>query len=136
MISPALVKLHDRRLFGGDVRPSAASLGDAEVEHLRVAARGDEDVRRLDVAVEDARRVRRVQRVDDLERDADRVCLRHGRAGDHPVERAALEVLHRDERAAVRLADVVDRADAGMVQRRGRFRFAVEAIAGTGSWEI
>ena len=49
------------------VRPRR-QLRQAEIEHLRVAARRDEDVGRLDVAVDDALRVRGVQRVGNLDR--------------------------------------------------------------------
>ena len=95
-----------------------------------MALRSDEDVRGLDIAVKNAGGVRGVQRVDELEGEADRNRLGHSARGNHAFERAALEVLHGDEGAAVYLADVVDRADARMVQCRGRFRLTMETIAG------
>jgi hypothetical protein len=54
------------RFFLGHVRLD--QLGEAEVEHLRGAARGDHDVGRLQVAVDDALGVRLRQRVGDLRR--------------------------------------------------------------------
>jgi len=43
--------------------------------------------------------------------------------GDEPVERLALDELHRQEVNAVRLLDGVDGDDAGVVERGERFRF-------------
>ncbi len=43
-------------------------------------------------------------------------------------QRHALQKLHGDEVRAILLANVVDRADVGMIQRRGRLRFALEAV--------
>jgi hypothetical protein len=40
------------------------------------------------------------------------------------------------ERAPVFLTNVVDRADAGMIQCRGGLRFAVERSRATGSFEM
>ena len=40
----------------------------------------------------------------------------------------AFHELHHDERRAVPLVDVVDGADARMIQRRGEARFAPEAL--------
>ena len=47
--------------------------------------------------------------------------------GEPILQRLALQILHGDERPSVLLADVVDRADVGMVQRRRGLRFAREA---------
>src|SRR4051794_3626053 len=44
------------------------------------------------------------------------------------LQRAAREVLERDERLPVLRADVVDRADAWMVQGRRGLRLALEAV--------
>ena len=48
-------------------------------------------------------------------------------ARDAVLQRHAVQKLHGDERLAVLLADVVDRADVGMVQRGGGLRLALEA---------
>ena len=52
----------------------------------------------------------------------------HRPARDPVLQRQAIQKLHGDERLAVVLADLVNRADVGMVQRRGRLRFAPEAL--------
>ena len=41
-----------------------------------------------------------------------------------------IEILHDDERLPVLLINFVDRADVGMVQRRGRLRFALKTPQG------
>jgi hypothetical protein len=43
-------------------------------------------------------------------------------------ERLALEKLHSDEGSAIVLTNVVNRANVGMVQRRGRASFALEPL--------
>ena len=76
----------------------------------------------------DAAMVRRAERVENLHAD-----LRHAPLGHRPLlderrQRRALDQLHDDEGRPVSLVDVVDRADARMVQRRGKARFAPEAL--------
>ena len=102
----------------------------AEVEQLRVPARGDEDVGRLEIAMDDAGGVGGVERVGDLDAEADDGADRHRAGGHHFVQRQAAEQLHDEIGAPVRLrrlADVVDRADVRVIQRRRRARLALEA---------
>ena len=44
------------------------------------------------------------------------------------LQRAALEKLHHDERTSILLADFVDGADVGMVERGGGLRLALESF--------
>ena len=104
-------------------------LGQTEIEQLGLAAFGHEDVRRLDVAVDDLLRMGRVQRVGDL-RSPDRAPCSIS-IGLPPIvcfERLPFHHLHRDERTPFVLADLVDRADVGMVQRRSGSRLPPEAL--------
>jgi len=48
--------------------------------------------------------------------------------GDHCSERAALQQLHNHEVTAFLTADFVDRADVGMVERRGGTGLALKAL--------
>ena len=70
--------------------------------------------------------MRGVQRVGHFDRNVQKTIHRHGLAGDQVLERAAVEILHGDERMAVLLRDFVNRADVGMIQRGSGSRFATE----------
>ncbi len=75
----------------------------------------EHDVRGLEVAVDDVALVRGGQAGANLARDLERALL--GEASDAAQERRqilAVDVLHREERAAVDLVDVVDAADVGV----------------------
>src|SRR5271157_2781712 len=50
----------------------------------------------------------------------------HGLAGDIVLQRRPFQEFHRNESLAFKLANVVDSADVGMVQRRGGPGFAPE----------
>ena len=107
-------------------------LGQPEIENLRVAAAGDEHIRRLDVAVDDPGGVRRLQRVGDLDRERQQQIDLERAPGDAMLQRRPVEELHDEERAAVVLADIVDGADVGVVQRRCGARLAAESLQGLG----
>ena len=49
-------------------------------------------------------------------------------ASDAVLQRRAFQKLHRDEGLVFVLADFVNGADVGMIQRGGRARFAPEAF--------
>ena len=99
------------------MRDRASHLGQSEVQDLGVAAWADEDVGGLDIAVNDACAVRRIQRVGDFDAERQhRVHVQTAMAGDALLQRAALQILHGDEGAAVLLADVMNGADVGMIQ--------------------
>ena len=58
------------------------------------------------------------------------VSVSSGRARDAMLQRHAVQKLHGDEGLAVLLADVVDGADVGMIQRGSGPGFAAEAVQG------
>ena len=53
-------------------------------------------------------------------------CGVQGAVLDRLAERHAVDQLHDEIRLAVRFAEIVNRADIGMVQRRGRMRLPFE----------
>ena len=111
----------------GDVRRGTLDqLCQAEVQHLRPPVGGDDNVGRLDVAVDDAVGVRRFKGRSDLHSVVERRGDRQSAARQHLVEREAVDQLHRDEGRARLVADLVDRDDIRVVQRRGRPRFQHE----------
>ena len=110
------------RRLGGD-RP-----GQTEVRDLDGAAVGDEDVLGLDVPVDVARLVRGGQPGEHRVHEVERGPRRQGPLGvDDRAERAALDVLHREEDPPRVLALVEDRDDVGVAQPGGRAGFPAEA---------
>ena len=75
----------------------------------------------------DAFAVRGVQRVRHLNRQIQQAIQFHRRPGDHVLQRAAIQEFHGDERFSIRLADVVNRADVGVIQRGSGLRFSLKA---------
>ena len=109
----------------------ASHLGQAEVQNLGVAARGDKDVGRLDIAMDDPGGVRGVQGVSNLHADRQqRLDVETATIGYARLQRGALQILHGDEGAAVLFADVMNRADVGMIQRRRGPGLALKAVHG------
>ena len=106
-----------------------AGVRDAEIGDLDAPVVADEHVVRLDVAVHHAVLVRVAQAGEHLHRDRDRALRRQRPLGlDDLLERAALQVLHRDVGPAVGLAAVVDGDDVGVVEARRGLRLAPEAL--------
>jgi hypothetical protein len=91
-----------------------------------VTASSDEKIGGLNIAVNDSLRVRGVERVGYFYGEIEKAIELHGLAGDNVFERGAVEKFHGDEGFAVFFADVVDGADARMIQRRRGLRFALE----------
>ena len=90
----------------------AAGGRDAEVGDADVAVAVDHHVGRLQIAVEHAALVRRGDAGAQLPRDLDRLVLRNASdAAEQRREILAVDVLHREEAAAVGVAEVVQAAD-------------------------
>ena len=77
----------------------------------------------------DAAAMRGVERLGQLVRDVDHLAHGQQRAARGGVQRLALDVLHHDEHAAVGVADLVDLADEGMIERGGGQRLAAQPLA-------
>ncbi len=117
----------DPRL-GRGIRRFLAELRDTEVEQLGLPSFRDEDVRRLDVSVNDALGVRGIERVGELAANVQDLLKRQGMPMDAAAKRFALEQLHRDEVPALVHADVVDRADVRVIERRRDSCFPQEPL--------
>ena len=134
----AAVHRPPRRLLGAHVRHSphhrprihewsVMNLRDAEVEHLRRAVGQHDDVGRLDVEVHDAGVVRVLESARDLQRDRERFVEGETSASDPLLQRLAFVQRHRDEQLSVAgLADSVNRANVGVIERRRRPGFRDE----------
>jgi hypothetical protein len=108
----------------------AGNFGEAEIQNFGVAALGDENVGGLDVAMNDAFAVGGVERVGNLDGEIEQVVQFHRAAGDGVLQSLAVEKFHRDEGFAVRFANIVNRADVGMVQGGGGLGFSLETREG------
>ena len=75
----------------------------------------------------DALAVGSIERVGDLETEREHVVEIHGTGCDAVFEGCAVEELHGDEGLALFLADVVNRADVGMVESGRGLGFALKA---------
>jgi hypothetical protein len=106
-------------------------LGQAEVREVDVLATvlvGDQRVARLDVAVDQAARVCGVECRRELRDERDGAFRRErALAAQQRREVDALEVAHGDEQLPVHVARLVDRHDAGVIDRRGQARLGEEA---------
>jgi len=102
------------------------ALRQAEIEDLHRAAGGHHDVRRFQIAMNDASRVRAVQRLDDVAQKTHGLRRRQARRGNQIRQRTSRDQFHRDVIHAIAGADVIDRDDAMVVQRRCGDRFTEE----------
>src|SRR5262249_44595640 len=85
--------------------------------HLDLPVGGDEDVRGLDIAVDDSLLVGGPKRIADLYAKIQE--LAHGQrfVANAVPERLPFQELHHQEGLAVKIADVVNRANARVIQR-------------------
>ena len=89
-------------------------LCEPEIKNLR-STRGEKNIRGLDIAMHDALAVRGFQGIGHGARDVSEGQDLQRAASEPLLEGLAFEQLHRDERWIG--ADIVDRADIGMVER-------------------
>ena len=91
---------------------------DAEVEHLDVAVGPQHQVVGLDVAMHDRRGVGRGQRRRGLDADVEDLAKRQRSALETLTNGFALDEFRDEESCGVVIADLVDRQDVGMIERR------------------
>ena len=114
-------------LAGGLAALEGLALGEPEVQNLREAVLGDHDVLGLQIAMDDAGVVCPSKPVGDLHREIEEPLHGERSGGQQIAQRLALDELHRDVGKRARGADLVDRDDVGMVERRHRSGFLLEA---------
>jgi hypothetical protein len=74
--------------------------------------------------------VDRIQGVRQLDPQLQDLLVLEGPGGDPMLQRLAFQQLHADEGPPLVRVDVVDRADVGVVEGRGRAGLALEALEG------
>ena len=99
-----------------------------EIQNLHLPAAGYEDVGRLDVPVHNPGGVGRVQPVRDLNTQIEDFLDLQAAVLDVVLQGLPREQLHGDEMQAGVLADLVDGADVGMIERGGRARLALKTL--------
>ena len=87
---------------------------------------GDKDVGGLDVAMHNAGRVGRVQRVGNFDGQVEQGFSFQWPSRNSALQGQAIEKLHGDKRLVLMLANLVDRANVGMIQGRGGAGFAAK----------
>jgi len=108
----------------------SVSFGQAEVENLSVSALSHEKIRGLDVAMDDAFGVGGVEGIGNLACQIEQDFKLHRPRADAVFQGYAIEKFHGDEGFAVLIADVIDGADVGMVERGGGLGFALKTGEG------
>src|ERR1700688_1103296 len=111
------------RVLGAAGRADRLHLRQTKIQNLGASALGDENVRRLDVAMHDALGMGRVERVGNLDAESQKRVIVERPSCDVVLQGLALEILHRDVRLLVTLADFVNRANVGMVESGSGTRF-------------
>ena len=91
-------------------------LGQSEVENLSVTAFCHQNVGWLNVTMNDPFTMRRIERVSNLNSERQCVFRLQWTASDAMLQRHAIQELHDHEGTTIFLANVMDRADVGMVQ--------------------
>jgi hypothetical protein len=109
-------------------RSQASLLGQAEVQNFGVHAIGDKNIRGLDVAMHDAFAVRGVERVGNFDAEVEQRFEFERASADRMFQSFSVEAFHGQVGVAGVLADVVNGADVGMVQRGSSFRLAAETF--------
>ncbi len=115
-------------MVAGLAPAAGTSFREPEIQNLGLPAIGDENIRGLDVAMHDAFRVRRVECIRDSGAQVQKHFDIERPVIERVLERAPLQKFHGDEGAAAIFADIVNRANVGMIQSGSSLRFALKTL--------
>ena len=110
--------------------PRICQLGEAKIQDFGRTTIHEENIRGLDVTVDDTLGVGSFEAVGDLNTDIQEFGYFDGFPADAILERLALEQLHGDERSAFELANIVNGANVGVIERGSSACFAAETLDG------
>src|SRR5690242_12799444 len=116
------------KLMRRDGFTSQHDFGQPEIQNLRVSTPGDEDVGRFNIAVNYAFGVSGFKSLRHFNRNFKQALEVHRPARDHILEGRSIKILHGDEGLALMLADLIDGANVGMLQRRGRTSLTAKSL--------
>jgi len=85
-------------------------------------------IRGFNVPVDDAFGVSRVQCIGNLDGHFEEMLQLHRAVPDVMLQRLTVEILHSDNGLTIFLADVINRADVGVVERRGGLGFTSKSL--------
>src|SRR2546426_8661004 len=91
-----------------------------------MAAFGNEQIRRFNITVNDAFGMSGVESVGDLNRQTQQDFRLKGFPGNEMLQRCPVQKLHGNERLSILLANVINRADIGVVQGGRGLGFALK----------
>src|SRR5262249_980480 len=112
----------------GGVRTVACQFRQAKIEDFELSALSKEQIGGLYVAMDDSFCMGGIETVGELNRDFQHRTECKRLTVQLLVETLSFQEFHGNKRPAVRLADFVDRADVGMVQRGGRPRLSRKSL--------
>ena len=99
-----------------------------KVQNLGVAALSNENVGRLDVPVDDTFSVSCIEGIGNLDGQCQQRLGLQRPPRDPVLQGKAIQVLHHDEGTTLVLAEVVDSANARVIEGRGSASFPAEAF--------
>ncbi len=92
-----------------------------------MAPLGNENIGRFDVAMNDALRMSGIEAIGDFDAEIEKNLHVQRTAHDQVLQGPAIKIFHGDKGFAGFVADVVNRANARVVQRGCGLRFALES---------
>ena len=105
-----------------------AKLGQPKIQQFSLALLEYKNVGRLDIPVNNAFKMRGFQTIRDLQSQVQDLLSAERSTIKNLPEVLAVEKLHGDECIARMLADVIERTNVGMVERRHRLRLSLKAV--------
>jgi hypothetical protein len=103
-------------------------LGQAEIENLGLAAFGNEYVSGLDVSMDDAGGVSDIESVGNLDSKVKNLLDEESLTMDMLAESFTVNEFHGDEGMVVLFANIINCADAGVIESGSGVRFAAETL--------
>ena len=114
-----MLRVHRARhcVLGGRRPARYRDLCQTEIQNLRVAQRRCKNICWFDVAVNNSLRMRRCQSIGNLDPQRQHRFGLQRTSSNTLLQRGAFQEFHCNEGSAVFLANIVNRADVGMIQR-------------------